>query len=112
MIGAMCQVHTKRGSESGGSNLMEKSNQKIEETKREERREKEERRRRKGEKKEWGMKGKKIGCSSSDLPLSDGRNLSDQEVKFVYSMRAMLQEVGIPPPLVYFYPKGCLVGFL
>ena len=58
------------------------------------------------------MKGKKIGCSSSDLSCSDGRNSLDQEVKFVYSMRAMLQEVGIPPPLLYFHPKGCLVGFL
>ena len=59
MIGAMCQVHTKRGSESGGSNLVEKYNQKIEETNREERREKEERRRRKGEKKRVGDEGKK-----------------------------------------------------
>ena len=35
---------------------------------------------------------------------SDGRNLSDQEVKSVYSTKAMLQEVGILPALVYFSP--------
>ena len=34
----------------------------------------------------------------------DGRNLSDQEVKSVYSMRATLQEVGILSTLVYFPP--------
>ena len=28
MISAMCQVHTKRGGESGGGNLVEKSSQK------------------------------------------------------------------------------------
>ena len=35
---------------------------------------------------------------------SDGRNLSDQEVKFVYSTRATLQQVRILPTLVYFPP--------
>ena len=32
----------------------------------------------------------------------DCQNLSDQEVKSIYSMRATLQEVGILPNLVYF----------
>ena len=35
---------------------------------------------------------------------SDSRNLSDQEVKSVYSMGAALQEVGILPTLFSFYP--------
>ena len=51
MISAMCQIYTKRGSESGGGNLVEKSNQKREETKIEGRKEREERRRRKGQRK-------------------------------------------------------------
>ena len=34
----------------------------------------------------------------------DGRNSSDQEVKFVYSTWAKLQEVRILPTLVYFPP--------
>ena len=37
-------------------------------------------------------------------PRSGCQNLSDQEVKFVYSMEATLQEVGILPTLVYFPP--------
>ena len=35
---------------------------------------------------------------------SDDRNSSDQEIKFVYSTRTMLQEIGILPTLVYFSP--------
>ena len=35
---------------------------------------------------------------------SEGRNSSDQKVKFVYSTRATLQEVGILPTLDYFPP--------
>ena len=35
---------------------------------------------------------------------SDGRNSSDQKVKSVYSTRAILQEGGILPTLVYFPP--------
>ena len=35
---------------------------------------------------------------------SDGQNSSDQEVKFVYPMRATLQEVEFLPTLVYFPP--------
>ena len=35
---------------------------------------------------------------------SDGRNLSDHEVKSVYSTWATLQQVGILPTLVYFPP--------
>ena len=68
-----------------------------------------ERRRRKGERKR--ERKEKTDCSSSDLRRSDGQNSLDQEVKSVYSTRAMLQEVGIPLPLVYFHPKGCLAGF-
>ena len=34
----------------------------------------------------------------------NSRNSSDQELKDIYSMRAMLQEVGILPTLVYFPP--------
>ena len=44
MISVMCQVYTKRGSESGRGNSVEKSSQKREETKREGKREREERR--------------------------------------------------------------------
>ena len=43
---------------------------------------------------------------------SDGRNLSEQEVKFVYSRRAALQEVGILPTLVSFYPLSYCFGML
>ena len=35
---------------------------------------------------------------------SDGQNSSDQEVKSVYLMRFALQEIGILPTLVSFYP--------
>ena len=42
---------------------------------------------------------------------SDGRNSSDQEVKFVYSTRAMLQEVEILHTLVYFHPKEPFVKY-
>ena len=63
--------------------------------------EKEVRRRRKGWRKE-GEKGSR---------RSDGRNLSDQEVKSVYLTRATLQEVGILPTLIYFHPKGLFVKY-
>ena len=43
---------------------------------------------------------------------SDGRNSSDQETKFVYSMKAALQEVGILPTLVSFYPLSYFFGLL
>ena len=46
----------------------------------------------------------------SDVPtigVSLGRDL-----KSVYAMRDMLQEVGILYPLVYFHLKDCLAGFL
>ena len=42
---------------------------------------------------------------------SDARNSSDQEVKFVYSSRATLQEVNIISILVYFHPKGLFVKY-
>ena len=57
------------------------------------------------------MKEKKTIRSSFDLQCFDGRNSSNQEEKFVYSTRSALQKVGIPPPLVYIHPKGCLAGF-
>ena len=50
-------------------------------------------------------------ASSLDLRLSDGWNSSDQEVKFVYSTRAMLQEVLTLPTLANFHPKDCLAVF-
>ena len=42
----------------------------------------------------------------------DGWNSLDQEVKFVYSTRATLQEVGILPILVYFYHLGYCFGLI
>ena len=61
------------------------------------RKEKEERKEREGEEneRERGRQGNRC---------FNGRNSSDQEVKFVYSMGAMLQEVGIISTLVYFQP--------
>ena len=38
---------------------------------------------------------------------SNDRNLSDQELKVVYSTRATLQEVGILPTFVYSTLRGC-----
>ena len=38
-------------------------------------------------------------------------NSSNQEIKYVYSMRATLQEVGILPTLVFFHPKGLFVKY-
>ena len=68
----------------------EESNKKERKKNREEKkREREERER------ERGGKGNR---------LSDGRNSSDQEVKFVYLMRDTLQEVRILPTLLYFPP--------
>ena len=49
------------------------------------------------------------------LPLiyrsSDGRSSSGRKLKFVYSTRAMLQEVWIFPTLAYFHPTGGLTVF-
>ena len=47
-----------------------------------------------------------LAASSSDFQRYDGRSYSGRELKFVYSTRATLQEVGILPTLVYFHPKG------
>ena len=83
---------------------------KMEETKRKGRREREERKRRKGERMRE-MKEDRQLC-----PLiyrrSNGRSSLGRELKPIYSTRAMLQEVWILPPLVYFHPKRCLAGFL
>ena len=65
------------------------------------------RKRRKGERK-WERK-EDLVAFFSNFRHSDGRSLSSRELKFVYSMRATLQEVGILPILVYFHPKG--IGF-
>ena len=62
------------------------------EKKREERKEEEKQR-----KERERERKKKIGCSSSDLQHSDGRNSSDHEVKSVYLTRTMLQEIEILP---------------
>ena len=43
---------------------------------------------------------------------SDGRNSSDQEVKSVYSTRAVLQEVRILPALVSLYLLSYFFGLL
>ena len=117
MISVMCQVYTKRGSESGGGNSVEKSSQKREETKREGRREREERRRRKGERKRERKEDRQVH------PLIyrcfDGQSSLGPELKPLYSTRATLQEVGILPPLiistlrvVFFALLGRLAGFL
>ena len=43
---------------------------------------------------------------------SNGKNSSEQEVKPVYLMRDVLQEVGILPTLVSFYPLSYCFGLL
>ena len=71
-----------------------------------ERKEREEKKReREGEEREKERKRKGKWCS-------DVRNSSDQEVKFVYSMRAVLQEVEILPTLVSFYHLSYCFGLL
>ena len=42
----------------------------------------------------------------------DGQNSLDQEVKFVYLTSAALQEVGILPTLISFYPLSYCFGLL
>ena len=76
------------------------SDEKEKEKKKE--RERKERKRGK-EKRERRRKGKRC---------SDGRNSSDQEVKFVYSTRVAFQEVGILSTLVSFYPLSYCFGLL
>ena len=62
------------------------------------------RQRRKGERKR--ERKKDPTTSSFDFRHFDGRGSSGQKLKSVYSTRAILQEVGILPTLVYFHPKG------
>ena len=49
-------------------------------------------------------RGRKQTISSSDLWRFDNQNSSNQGIKSFYAIRAMLQEVGILPTLVYFPP--------
>ena len=71
-----------------------------------ERKEREEKKReREGEEREKERRRKGKRCF-------DGRNSSDQEVKSVYSTRAVLQEVGILSTLVYFYHLSYCFGLL
>ena len=87
-----------------GSNKKEKEGGKKKKGK--ERKEREEKKREKeGEERERERKRKGNWCS-------DGRNLSDQEVKSVYSTRAALQEVEILSTLVSFYPLSYCFGLL
>ena len=67
--------------------------------------EKEEKIEREGEERERERKRKGKRCS-------DGQNSSEQEVKSVYYTRATLQEVGILPTLVSFYPLSYCFGLL
>ena len=61
---------------------------------------KKERERERENKKKEKEKEESRRASSPDLYHSDGWNLSDQEVKSVYSTRVTLQEVAILPNLV------------
>ena len=65
--------------------------------------------RKKQRKKEGEESERKRGRKGSRR--SDGRNLSDQEVKSIYSTRVTFQEVGILPTLVYFHHKGLFVKY-
>ena len=88
----------------GGSRKKEKEGKKKGRGK--ERKEREEKKKgREGEERERERKRKGKRCSN-------GQNSSDQEVKSVYSTRAALQEVGILPTLVSFYPLSYCFGLL
>ena len=87
----------------GGSNKKERKEKKRRGKERKEREEK--KRAREGEEREKERRRKGKQCS-------DGRNSSDQEIKSVYSTRAMLQEVGILPTLVSFYHLSYCFGLL
>ena len=65
-----------------------------------------ERKRKKERKRERGREGGRTVRSFLDLRRSNDRSPSGQELKFIYSTRATLQEVGIIPTWVYFHPKG------
>ena len=89
--------------EAGTSKKEKEGKKKVRERKERKRGKEEER---EGEERERERKRKGKRCS-------DGRNSSDQEVNSIYSMRAALQEVGILPTLVYFYPLSyCFVLLL
>ena len=60
-----------------------------------------------GEKEKGNERTEDSTASPSDFKRFDGRSSSGQGLKSVYSTRAMLQEVGILPPLVYFHPTLC-----
>ena len=87
-----------------GSNKKEKEGKKKERERKERKRGKE-KREREGEEREKERRRKGKRCS-------EGWNSSYQEVKSVYSTRAVLQEVGILPTLVSFYPLSYCFGLL
>ena len=92
----------------GENNIKGKENEKRKGDKgKKEKKRKKRDRRRKGERNK-----RKSAFSSSTRLRSDGWNSSDQEVKYGYSMRAMLQEAGILPILVYFYLLGYYFGLI
>ena len=95
-------VHSRWGEQKGKGEGKRKGRE------RKEREEKRERKRRNGERK---REKRKSACSFSDRRRSNGQNSSNEEVKFVYSTRSMLQEVGILPTVVYFHLKGLFVKY-
>ena len=74
-----------------------------------EEKQKEERKERKKEKEKKRREKEGKEGRPTVLPLIsgvfDGRSPPAQELKSIYSMRAMLQDVGILPTWVYFHPK-------
>ena len=95
MMRATCQAHRKEGDKCEWIERNKKKTKKQKKRKRERERKKKEK-----------EKGESRRASSPNFRRSDGRNSSDQEVKYIYSMRATLQEVGILPTWVYFHHKG------
>ena len=94
-------VHRSREQQEGKGRKKKrgKERKEREEKKRERERERE------GEEREKERRRKGKECS-------EGWNSSDQEVKSVYSTRAVLQEVGILPTLVSFYPLSYCFSLL
>ena len=96
-----CKISSKRISESGGGNRWRKT-----------KRRKKRKREREGEERERERrKGRKTGCSSSDLRRFDGRSLPGRELKSIYSMRATLQKVEILPTWFIFTLRAVWSNF-